>query len=237
MTHAPLRTLLLPGLDGTGTMFRRFLDVLPPSIDPCVVEYPEREVRGYRGLESLVISKAPIDRPWAIVAESFAGPLAVRIAASSPPGVIALALVATFVHAPVPEWMARMRFLVRPFVFDAPPPKPLIRAMMAGADADDALLDDFLASIASTSPQVLAARVREVLDVDARDDLARSKVPMLYLEATNDALLRKGIADEMSALRPDLERASIDAPHLVLQTRPREAAEKIVAFLEEVARR
>jgi pimeloyl-ACP methyl ester carboxylesterase len=231
MSTAPLVTLLLPGLDGTGTMFRRFVAALPASIDPRVVAYPSHEVRGYRGLESIALAHAPAEGPWAIVAESFAGPLAIRIAARAPAGLVALVLVAAFVRAPVSRWMARLRFFVRPWVFAAPPPEIFVRAMMTGTSADDELVADFRASVASVSPHVLSARVREVLDVDVEAELARVRTPMLYLEAEHDTLLRKGIAGELSALRPEMEHACIDAPHLVLQRRPREAAKIIAPFL------
>lgn len=39
------------------------------------------------------------------------------------------------------------------------------------------------------SPGVLSGRVREVLDCDVRDDLRRTTVPLLYLEASDDRLL------------------------------------------------
>jgi len=82
----PLPILLLPGLDGTGRMFQPLLDTAPATFAPLVVSYPTHEVRGYPGLESIVERSLPARGSYAIVAESFGGPLAVRVAAKRPPG-------------------------------------------------------------------------------------------------------------------------------------------------------
>jgi hypothetical protein len=32
--------VLMPGLDGTGLLFERFVSALPPHIRTCIIEYP-----------------------------------------------------------------------------------------------------------------------------------------------------------------------------------------------------
>jgi pimeloyl-ACP methyl ester carboxylesterase len=227
----PLPLVLLPGLDGTGWLLRDFVDALGPTVAPRVVAYPTHEVRTYVGLEPIVEASLPGDAPFAIVAESFGGPLALRIAAKRPPGLVAVVLVATFARAPVPAWMSRLRGLLGATFFSVPPPTPLVRALMTGWGADDALVAAFRASVTAVHPAVLAARVRAVLEVDEAAAFVDCPVPVLYLRAERDALLRKGIAEELQALRPELAIASLPAPHLVLQTHAREAAEIVTSFL------
>ena len=226
-----LPLVLLPGLDGTGHLFRRFVGAAPAIVAPRVVSYPPDEPRSYAELEAIVEASVP-GGPFAIVAESFAGPLALRVAAKRPAGLVAVVLVATFVRAPTPWWMRPLRRLARPSLFRRPPPALLVRVLMTGFDADDALVSELRASIASVRAEVIAARVQAVLDVDATEQLAGCPVPLLYIAAEHDALLRDGIAAELVAVRPDLEVVSLPAPHLVLQTRPREAAAVVASFLE-----
>lgn len=230
----PLPLVLLPGLDGTGWLLRDFVATLGPTVAPRVVAYPTHEVRTYAGLEPIVEASLPREgRPFAIVAESFGGPLALRVAAKRPPGLAAVVLVATFVRAPVPSWMRRLRGLLGATFFSVPPPAPLVRALMTGWGADDALVAAFRASVGAAHPAVLAARVRAVLEVDEAAAFVDCPVPVLYVRAEHDALLRKGIAGELQTLRPDLAIASLPAPHLVLQTHAREAAEIVRSFLRE----
>jgi pimeloyl-ACP methyl ester carboxylesterase len=80
-------------------------------------------------------------------------------------------------------------------------------------------------------PEVLAARVREVLAVDASDDLRACPVPTLYVGGTKDRVVGPGTAQELKAIRHDLELAMLDAPHLVLQRCAEEAAAVVAAFL------
>lgn len=228
--------MLLPGLDGTGRMFRRFVDEAPPGFAPRVVAYPSHEVRSYAGLESIVEAALPESGPFVLLGESFGGPLSMRIAAKRPPGLVALVLVATFARAPVRDWLARFRPLVHRSLFSIPPPAPVLRTLLAGWDADDELIAEFQASSGSVHPAVLAARVRAVLEVDATPDLGRCPVPVLYLRAQREALLRPGVYEELKSHRPELQLADVDSAHLVLQRDPRAAWRHIQTFVSSVER-
>lgn len=232
MTEAPLDTLLLPGLDGTGRLFTAFLEACPPSLRPKVVAYPSDKSLGYAELEQIVWRTLPSNRPFALVAESFSGPLAVRIAAKRPEGLVAIALVGSFVSPSVrwvPSWV---KPLVGGYLFRAPPPAWLIRHFAAGRAASDAFVADVLKAIHLVQPDVLAHRVREVLIVDVVEDLLRLEAPALYLAGAQDRLLKPGIAGRLKRLRPDLETSVLETPHFILQTRPVEAATLIADFFQ-----
>ena len=228
---------MLPGLDGTGAMFRPFLEAAPAgsSIVPRVVRYPDREVRSYVGLEPTVEASLPSDRPFVLLGESFGGPLSIRVAARAPTGLRALILVATFARAPVNPWLSRLSSLARPALFSIPPPAPFLRQLLVGPDAEDALVEEFQASTTCVHPAVLAARVQAVLRVDVREELARCPVPALYLEANAERLLRRGLSAELRALKPDLEIARVDAPHLLLQRNPKAAWSSIESFVRRLS--
>src|SRR4051794_21410907 len=95
-----MRVFLLPGLDGTGRLFAPLLRVLPSDVQTTVVSYPPDECRSYRELCEHVAALLPTDEPYIILAESFSGPIAVRIAAASPQSLRAVVLCASFVYVP-----------------------------------------------------------------------------------------------------------------------------------------
>ena len=100
---------MLPGLDGTEVLFRPFLAVLPPWVQPVFVEYPPRGPNGYADLLPLV--RAALDgQPGGafVLAASFSGPLAVMLAAAEPARVRGLILSATFLRAPS-RWLPHAR--------------------------------------------------------------------------------------------------------------------------------
>jgi hypothetical protein len=82
-------------MDGTGKFFESFLRALPSHLVPRVVSYPTNEALGYRALEPFVETSFPKDGPFAILAESFSGPLPLRLAASAPAGFVGVILVAS----------------------------------------------------------------------------------------------------------------------------------------------
>jgi pimeloyl-ACP methyl ester carboxylesterase len=77
----------------------------------------------------------------------------------------------------------------------------------------------------------LRARVAAVLSIDAREDWRRVTVPKLYLRAAADRLIPRSALDTLQALRDDLRIREFDAPHFLLQTRPRECAAEVKTFL------
>ena len=130
MTETAL--LLLPGLDGSGVMFRPLLSHLPKEIRPIVVSYPPGEMLSYDELLPRVLAAIPDDLPFVLLGESFSGPLAIMAAAKCPPGLIGMILCATFVRNPVwfrPGWL---RYFARPLAFRMFPLFTRIKAHVCG---------------------------------------------------------------------------------------------------------
>jgi pimeloyl-ACP methyl ester carboxylesterase len=225
-----LALVLLPGLDGTGKLFARFSAALPEVIEPVVVPLPSEREHGSEHLVSAIREKLPTGRPYALLAESFSGPVAIRLASERPTDLVALVLVATFHRAPVAAWLAALR----PFagmLLTRPPPAWATRHLLAGDDAPAELVGAFREAIRETAPAVLAARVRTALDADESRALAACRVPILYVGGACDRLLRPKIPAELRHLQPAMELQTLDAPHLVLQRRPVESAGVISRFL------
>jgi pimeloyl-[acyl-carrier protein] methyl ester esterase len=231
----PITLVLLPGLDGTGQLFSRFAGALPPEIEPRVVSYPEEQALGYDELLPRVRDLLPVGRPFALLGESFSGPLALQLAAAHPDGLAAVILAASFHRHPAGRWVGGARSLVG-LAMSRPPPAWAARAFLVGANASRELVAEIRRANAGVSSAVLAARVRAALRVDAGEALARCAVPLLYLGGARDMVVWPAAARALKALRPDAEVRILDAPHLVLQRRPAEAAGIVAEFLRRAAR-
>ncbi|WP_437522168.1 alpha/beta fold hydrolase [Sorangium sp. So ce726] len=232
---APLRLLLLPGLDGTGALFEPFLSTLPADIAPEVISYPADRALDYDALEELVAARLPADGPYALLGESFSGPLALRLACRSAGQLVGVVLVATFVTNPVWPVPSLARHLVGPWLFRRRAPELVSRRYLVGARASAAWLERVAANVETVDPAVMAARVREVLSVDARAALQGCAAPLLYLGAAGDTLVPPRVLRELRRMRPDLECVTVDAPHLVLQLAPEASARAIEGFLRRAA--
>jgi len=221
--------VLLPGLDGTGELFGPLLGVIPEGWPRQVVVYPVDRVLSYSELGRVLEEQPPAEGEVVLVAESFSGPVAVRYAAAHPGRVRAVVLCASFVRRPVGRWA---RWVVWPVWFRVRMPQVFVRWLMVGWDAQDSLVQRVRDVVGSVAPEVLAARVREVLEVDCRDDLRRCAAPMLYLAASRDAIVGRWCVEVIREVRPDVEVRVVEGPHLVLQRAPEVAWREIVEFLE-----
>ncbi len=219
-----MRVVLLPGMDGGAGLLARFQAALLPGHESDVHTYaPDLEADYDALLHGLRARLARMRGPFALVAESFSGPLAMRLAAAPPRGLRCVVLVSTFARSPRPRLLAHA---VRPCFFDRPPSPLIVRRLLLSPDADLEQVAAVRDAIRATSPQVLAARLRAVLRVDVRQMLADAVVPGLVLHGTRDRLVpRPPEAPARWETRP------LDAPHLLLQTIPEVAAEHVTRFL------
>jgi len=76
----------MPGLDGTGALFENFATAAPDAMAPVVASYPPDEAMSYEQLAPIATAMLPTGGRCILVAESFSGPLALRVAAGAPPG-------------------------------------------------------------------------------------------------------------------------------------------------------
>ena len=233
----PLSLVILPGLDGTGRLFGPLAAALPDWIAPDVVDYPVDRVAGYDELAATVGARLPTDCPFVLLGESFGGPLAMRVAAGRPAGLVGLVLCATFGTSPRPVLGPALRWLARPAVFRL---HPFYRRARRWTSRDPAAVGTWAASVdvaARVRPDVMAARVRLALSVDARADLARCAVPVLYLRGTRDGVVPAGNVRRVRRVRPDVSVVDVATSHQVLQRRPAESAAAISAFAAPLAGR
>lgn len=227
---SPLTVVLLPGIDGTGKMFGPLINQLPDWLMPLVLDYPTQDVLSYPELAAQLFTRLPADTPFIIVAESFAGPLALMLSENAGPQLKALVLCATFVSNPRP-WLSKLAPLVlHEWVMAQPPRKWMARLFVTG-DAPDDMLERALSIHKTVSPRVTLQRLREVLAVDVRNIYRNCHIPLLHLYAQHDRLITGYPTRELQRLRPDVPSIGIDGPHFLLQTRPAQCYGNIQRFL------
>ena len=223
--NSELTVVLLPGLDGTGRLFQRFVERTPAQYRTEVVSYPGDLELDYAQLESRVRTELPPSAPYIIVGESFSGPLAVVLAARPTGALRGIVMVASFVTPPA---HGLWKYLPWRLVFRFPLPAQILRQVLAPADTE--LAKDMRAIARSVSPRVLASRVRLTLAVDMRAELAKSTVPVLYLQAMRDLVVPARCLRAIMSLRSDVIVARLAKAHPILQLEPDGAWRAIEAF-------
>jgi pimeloyl-ACP methyl ester carboxylesterase len=226
--------VLLPGLDGTGELFVGFIEALPESWTTTTVSYPPDRFLPYTDLRRFVGAKVPKLERFVLIAESFSAPLAVWYAANNPANLAAVIICAGFVRNPVHGWSGVVNAIAKPWLFRLKPPRAVVEYLLLGPHVPSELLQSLRHALQRVSPEVLCGRVQEALNCDARNDLRRTTVPLLYLDATKDKLLSSRCKMEFSQLRPDTVVSSVPAPHLLLQREPEKAATIVKTFISSL---
>jgi pimeloyl-ACP methyl ester carboxylesterase len=225
-----LKLVLLPGMDGTGQLFSDFIEVLPKTLETVTVRYQTNRCLSYSELENFVREACSISGPFILLAESFSTPLAIQYAASNPVNLVGLVLCAGFATSPVIGWRQLLGRLLGPLLFRIPLPNLAAKFWLVGPDAPPSLLVKVRAVVSSVLPIVLASRLRAVLGCNVRAELGQVAVPILYIQASQDRLVRASCLEEIRQIKPQIAVTVLDGPHLLLQREPRKAAEIIANF-------
>jgi pimeloyl-ACP methyl ester carboxylesterase len=228
-TRAPT-LCLLPGLDGTGHLYRNLVRCLDADFEVRTLAYDSRRFDGYSPLADALAPQLPRDRDFVLIAESFAGPLAAELAGRCPQGLRALVLAASFVSSPLPA--SRLLAGVLERLPATLPPGLLLERMLAGRGAGGELRAELQAVLRTIPTEVLRRRALAALRSDAGKALASLQVPVLYLQGTRDRLIGRRAGNQVLRLARDAELRRIDAPHFLFQVSADAAVAAIAGFLE-----
>ena len=208
--------VLLPGLHGSARLFTPFILAAPEGATFRAVSYPLHGPQDYDTLAAVARAALPQNRPYVLVAESFSGPIGVRLAAEAPAGLQRLVLVATFVVSPVPRVLAK----APNWVYELLPMRTRWPRLALGgtrrADFDEVLREE----LAAVTVEVFRGRTKALLGVDARAGLRRVVAPVLYVEAVRDWVVGPWAGRVVRRVLPEVEVRTVVGPHLVLQRAP-----------------
>lgn len=226
-----MKLVLLPGMDGTGELFAPFISALPNSIRPVVVTFPRAETIAYDDLVEIARRALPSNEPFAILGESFSGPIATALAAYGYDQLLALIYSCSFVRNPS-NALSTLKSLV-PLIPIRGVISNAVRNLLLGVDSVKirTLVGQ---SMSTVSPDVIRSRLAQVLEVDVTESLKKVSVPILYLRASNDRLIKPRSGDHIAKMNPNVQIVEIIGPHLLLQTTPVQCANTISGFLSRI---
>jgi pimeloyl-[acyl-carrier protein] methyl ester esterase len=221
--------VLLPGLDGTGKLFSEFVRVIGSEVDTQIVAYPKDEPLGYEELEVRVRAALPGNRPFTLLGESFSGPIAIRIAANPPAGLVGVILCGTFAKNPYPL-LGWAQPLAASFPVKSLPQWVRV-PLMWGSLKPERAPDRLTRAMAEISETVIRHRIAALLAVDDSEALARIALPILVLTASRDLVIPHAATRWIMETAQNACLIVIDGPHLLLQTCPEECAAAVMHFV------
>jgi pimeloyl-[acyl-carrier protein] methyl ester esterase len=220
-----MKIVILPGLDGTGTLLSEVGERLARKHVVSIIQYPSNLYR-YEDLQRWVEDSLPKD-DFIIVAESFSGPLAIMLAGQKPFGLKGVVFVATFAKTPV-KLPSVLTYAVEIMPIKSRLLTWLAQPLLMGKWSNTEFTAKFRQAMNLVPAATIAGRLREVLKVDIVKRLGRLSIPIIYLSATKDRLVPSRMSRDFD-LAPDAIFA-IEGPHFLLQANSPQAAEHILSF-------
>jgi pimeloyl-ACP methyl ester carboxylesterase len=223
--------VLLPGMDGTGTLYESFITALGPSYIVKVVRYPTNEPMGYSELEAIARAAIPSEGPFIILGESFSGPIAISLAATCSSQLKGLILCCTFVKNPQPLFSGFKSFINMLPV--AVVPKAMFNFFLLGSFSNETLRSALSSAVAHVSSSTFRTRLKAVLSVNVSEKFRALKVPVLYLRASQDRVVPRASSELVLLLNSRCKVVEVEAPHFLLQAAPVKAAQVVGTFALE----
>lgn len=234
-----IRALVLPGMDGTGELLSDFIAALAPEIDADAVTYPADRALGYDVLSRIAEDALPAQGKCLLLAESFSGPVALRLARALPDRLLGVVLAASFASAPRTPWLPVASASLGRIASRLPiqqMPRALLSFFMMGRWATREHRSRLDKALQAVEPDVIRRRILEATHIDALASLRDLSVPLLYLLATQDRMISGASWNTIKAALPHAALAEIEGPHCLFLTRPDLCAEAVKGWAKETIR-
>jgi len=229
-----MKVVLLPGLDGTGTLFKPLIDALPKGVEVLVISYPPDIKLNYDELVEFVVGKLP-EEDFILIGESFSGPIAYQVALRIPKNIKSVIFVATFLDNPRPFLLGLSRLLPTSLIFSLPIPDFIIKSFLFNKTVSKRIVDLFKESLEQVSYGVLSFRLKQIGLLTENHDICNIKAS--YIQAAGDKLVSRNCVNAYKKAFNSIEIFQVEGPHFVLQTNPIACAEIVVNEINYVGNR
>ncbi|MHB8111376.1 MAG: alpha/beta fold hydrolase [Syntrophorhabdaceae bacterium] len=224
-----INIMLIPGIQGTGHFFSPLLRVLPDNFHSIVISYPDNILKSLEDHADYVAEHFPAGDIF-IIAESFGGLVALMLLHRHPGKIQSIIFSATFSEALYPKFIYGASLIPgAPYLVKKMPVR--ILGYFLFRPYSDKNLEKLLKSgLPKIDPAGFKQRAKLVSEGYPYPDDYFS-IPCLYLQSLRDRVVPHKSADWFASHFSPFELITFDAPHSLLQTRPRECAEKIINFI------
>ena len=227
--HNPL-FVLIPGMDGTGKLFKPLIEVCAGKFELQVTTYPQSSDASFVDIVEHIRQQIPSGRDVVLVAESFGGPIAIRLL-SLGLKVEGCVFCATFSSAPRVTLLGLSKYVPLAKLRALHVPKSIVRHLLLGSSADSAAVALVQKTIHSLQPTTIKHRLQLLSELDLQAELdSLPDIPYLFLQPSKDWLVPKHCADVFVERIKSISVKPITGGHFLLQANPRDCWHQIEVF-------
>lgn len=226
-----MELILLPGMDGTGILFKPFLKLLSKDITTKVINYPCDQELAYNELISFVHKQLPKDKEFILLAESFSGPIAYKLANNE--NLKAIIFVASFIEPPN-KLLALSKIL--PYSFFIPKQLPVVLLkFLLGPRANKEMYDLVNESLLKVKKRVFAYRLKEMANLPKDNTEMVNK--SIHIQPISDNLVSSKHAVKIKLVSKESKIYKVEGSHFILQVNPEKCSEIVQNEIDLLRRR
>ncbi|MCP3850068.1 MAG: hypothetical protein GY694_07510 [Gammaproteobacteria bacterium] len=214
-----MELILLPGMDGTGILFQPFLNSVSNGISTKVIHYPCDQELSYNELTNYVQKQLPKDKEYVLLAESFSGPIAYKLANNE--NLKAIIFVASFIQLPN-KLLAVSKVLPLSFFIPRQLPNVILKFLL-GPLASKEIYNLVNESLAKVKKHVFSFRLREMAKLPKNNVATINK--SIYIQAISDNLVSEEHADKIKQVSKESKQYKVEGSHFILQVNPDKCSE------------
>jgi pimeloyl-ACP methyl ester carboxylesterase len=220
-----MKLVLLPGMDGTGNLFRDFVDYC--DCDGSIIALPVEGKQTYPELAEKIKDELPKE-DYILLAESFSSglvPHLFNLAQHKPRAVV---FVSGFLYTPKPFLIRCLRLMPLRWLRKLPGVQMLTKYACIRGASDDAwnLCWSVLSKMDSKLIKKRLDAIQKINHLNYKID-----VPILILMAKDDKLVAGHCLFRAINLLPNVHVRVFDGPHFLLQQNPQPTAKLIMDFM------
>ena len=221
---------MLPGMDGTGEQFEDFLQFYKG--ESLVLQLPCQGDQSYASLAIQITNKLP-DKDFILLAESFSGGLVEHLI--NVPHLRGVIFVASFISAPNRAMLTVAKLAPKKLLTYVPGNRAITRFLFLSSDYGKKGYLKFVKVVRSVPTKCLNNRITSMLELK-RPEIENVDLPSAYIMPSHDRLIDKQKFDEISEVFANCKVYRLDGPHLILQTRAKQAAEVVTFAVHHITR-
>jgi len=224
-----LELILLPGLDGSGILFKDLIAALPATLTPHVICLDQVKGETYYEKASY-LSQYIYGNEVIIVAESYSGRIAYELCGLLGCRVKRVIFLASFIHSPshtsklanlVPISMLNESYFSRYL---------LLLIGFAGCDASSQVKCVFK-SISLADKEKLKNRLSNIATLD--EPVRSFNTKTIYIQPTHDFLVNRRAVKKLQRLFKNTSVYKVKGGHFIAQTQPKQCAKVIENVIDE----
>jgi pimeloyl-[acyl-carrier protein] methyl ester esterase len=220
-----MKLVLLPGMDGTGLLFKPLLPLLATPQE--IIPFNSALNQTYEAIYTYVKAKLP-NEDFYLVAESFSGSIAARLAFANIQNLKGIIFVATFLSCPSKPLVSLAKKLSLKRLLKIPLASYFIRKLLIGPKFP---IELFYKSISEMTEFEFKARLSALESLSENAVNIKSTIPVLYLYAENDYLVSENHISEFVSLFGNVSVSHVQGTHFLLQSNPESCAKYINEFV------